>query len=271
MQAERGHVMWIASARWATSWLAVLCALLLAASVVWELQTRRQLHDYAARLFTGGSAAERVESFLHWMEDGAVEEDPATPGVFLPRRDPLLNLNSLEKRNACGTATNAFVNVANTAGIPARRLLLLDGAHSARHVVAEVLIDGRWVVADPLYRALLRDASGRLLSKEQLRYAGTLREATSGIAGYPPEFTYDRTAHVRLAAIPVVGLQLRALLDRAAPGWEESVNWTLYLERSSTLAMMVTGGLLLFCVLVRIGLGWYGRKRMGSSGAVLSP
>ena len=31
---------------------------------------------------------------------------------------------------------------------------------TAKHVVAEVLIDGRWVIADPAYRVLLRDAKG---------------------------------------------------------------------------------------------------------------
>ena len=41
-----------------------------------------------------------------------------------------------------GSATNAFLNLANSAGLLARRLLLLNANQGAKHVDGEVLVTG---------------------------------------------------------------------------------------------------------------------------------
>jgi hypothetical protein len=48
----------------------------------------------------------------------------------------------------CGTATNAFINLADSGRLPARRILLLNSDQGAKHVDAEVLVKGRWIVLD---------------------------------------------------------------------------------------------------------------------------
>ena len=160
----------------------------------------------------------------------------AYPATLLTR-DPEATLNYRQLLAVCGTATNAFLNLARSNGLSVRRLLLLNSDGQASHVVAEVLIDARWVIADPTYHVLLRDARGNLLTRSQLRDPVVFAEATKGIPGYRPEYNYAHFAHVRLSRLPMGGLHLRALLDLLFPKWEESVDWTLLLERESFFAL----------------------------------
>jgi hypothetical protein len=154
------------------------------------------------------------------------------------------------------------LNLARSNGLSARRLLLLTEEGQAKHVVAEVLIDGRWVVADPAYRILLRDTKGHLLTREELRNPTVRAEATSAVPNYPKEYNYENVEHVRLARLPMQGLHLRWILDRATPGWEESVDWTLLLERESFFALCMSASAFVVFVLLRILLGWYADQRL---------
>src|SRR5215469_16931195 len=68
----------------------------------------------------------------------------------------------------CGTATNAFENLAVSGGLAARRLLLLDSSSRTKHVDAEVLVNGRWIVVDPAFRVILRSPDGQTLTRDEL-------------------------------------------------------------------------------------------------------
>jgi hypothetical protein len=131
-----------------------------------------------------------------------------------------------------------------------------------KHVVAEVLIDGRWVIADPAYRVLWRDAAGHLLTREDLRNPAVFAQAIQAVPQYPKEYTYERFAHVRVARVPLLGLRLRWLLDQALPGWEERLDWTLLLERESFFVLCVSGIAFSFFLVVRLLLGWYADHRL---------
>jgi hypothetical protein len=139
---------------------------------------------------------------------------------------------------------------------------LLTPRRTAKHVVAEALIDGRWVVVDPAYRILLRDAHGRPLTRVELRDPVMLAEATHAVPNYSNEYTYENVAHVRLARLPMQGLNLRWILDKFVPGWEERFDWTLLLERESFFALCVSAFAFFVFVLLRIMMGWYADKRL---------
>src|SRR5262249_54302165 len=158
---------------------------------------------------------------LQWIKSGPARPMAGDPAA-LSMRDPETTLNYRQLLAVCGTATNAFLNLARSNGLRARRLLLLGPNGTATHVVAEVLINGRWVIADPVYHVLLRDAHGNLLTRSQLHDAAIFAEATSALPGYNSEYKYERFAHVRMSKLPVEGLRLRRLLDRVFPGWEEA-------------------------------------------------
>ena len=246
---------------WSANLLLLVALVAVTYSAGWEYSVRRYLDGFSDAIVPSSEPAERqAEAILEWMRRG-----PRTVAgnlSVLDGRDPETTLNYQQLLSVCGTATNAFLNLARSNGLSARRLLLMTAEGKAKHVVAEVLINGRWVVADPAYRILLRDAKGRLLTRDELRDPAVFAEATSAVPNYPREYTYEKFAHVRLARLPMQGLHLRRLLDKALPGWEERLDWTLLLERESFFALCVSAFGFVVFVLARIFLGWYADHRL---------
>ena len=138
----------------------------------------------------------------------------ATPAAQLSPRGPEDTLNYRQLLEVCGSATNAFLNLTRSAGVESRRLLLLTPQRTAKHVVAEVYIDGRWVIVDATYRTFIKDAHGNLLTRRNLQNPAIFREATGLIPRYIPDYSYESYAHVRLAALPLHGFHIRWVLDR---------------------------------------------------------
>ena len=246
---------------YAADLLLVTSVLLASCGAVWEYSTRCYLKGFSDAVVPYAATGEqKVQAILAWMEHAPARravgaaENPAA-------RDPENTLNYDGLLRVCGTATNAFVNLADSSGLEARRLLLLSPSRNTNHVVAEVRLDGRWVVVDPLFRVILRDASGRPLTRQELADPSVLQEATRSIAGDEPRYNSATTAHVRLAHIFYIGRYLRRILDSLFPSWDESFDWTLLVERES-YAVLVVGilslVLSLFCRLLLFG---YGKRR----------
>jgi len=162
----------------------------------------------------------------------------------------------------CGSATNAFLNLTRSAGLDTRRLLLLTPEHKTKHVVAEVEIDGRWVVVDPSYRLMLRDAEGHLLTRKELQDPTIFAQATGVVPNYPKEYNYTHFAHVRISRMPLESLHLRTMLNAIAPGWEESLDWSLLLERESFFYLVAAAICTLLFLALRFLLAWYADYRL---------
>lgn len=228
----------------------------------WEYSVRQYLDGFSDAIVPAIATPEqKVEAILDWMRSGpprAVVSDPE----ILAKRDPETTLNYKQLLSVCGTATNAFLNLAKSSGLEARRLLLLGPDRRAKHVVAEVLIAERWVVADPTYRVLMRDRDGRLLTRKDLQDGALFAQATSGLQDYPPEYKYDSFAHVRVARLPLEGLGLRRVLDRVYSGWDEAIDWSLLLERESFFYLVASSILTFFFLFLRVLLGWYADRRL---------
>lgn len=232
-------------------------------SAGWEFSTRSYLKGFSDAIIPASDSPEqKAEAILAWMQRGPARR--GTPDTdALAARNPGNTLNYQKLLDVCGTATNAFVNLAQSSGLPARRLLLLDQNGSSKHVVAEVLIDNRWIVVDPAYRAMLRLPTGRLAGRAELQNSEIFRAATRGIPDYPSSYTYESTVHIRLSRIPLAGRYLRRVLTFLWPSWEESINWTLLLERQSFAAMTFSILLLCFALAMRFCLGWYCSRKAG--------
>jgi hypothetical protein len=247
---------------WGTNSLLLAALLALLYSAGWEYSARRYLDGFSDAIVPDSLPAERqAEAILSWMRGAKSRAVAVDPGA-LSNRDPETTLNYRQLLAVCGTATNAFLNLARSNGLRVRRLLLLTPQHEAKHVVAEVLIDGRWVIADPAYRMLMRDARGRLLTRYDLRNPEIFAEATRGVPNYPKEYTYESFAHVRLSRLPIVGLQLGSILNKTIPDWEERVDWSLLLERESFFACCVSAAACFFFLLLRLSLGWFADHRL---------
>ena len=195
------------------------------------------------------------------MSYGPPRREAPDPSV-LSAHDPTDTLNYRELLAVCGSATNAFLNLSRSSGLDARRLLLISQDRTAKHVVAEVQIGGRWVIVDATYRAFMKDSQGRLLTHTDLQDPRLFQEATAQIPGYVTLYSYERVAHVRVGAFPVLGPVLRRALDTVLPGWDESLDWSLLLERRSFAFFFLSLWALIFFLLLRIVMAWIADHRL---------
>jgi hypothetical protein len=245
------------------SGLLAMAILLTAFSVIWEYSTRKYLRGFSDAIVPVSAAPEeKIQAILDWMARGPTRK-PAGIDGSAPDRDPTETLNYRALLQVCGTATNAFINLADSVGLTTRRLLLLDSQRLAKHVSAEVLVDGRWIVVDPAFRVILRDSQGKPLTRELLMDPRVFSVATANIPGYNPMYSYESTTHIRLGRLPLIGLPLRRLLDAVRPGWEESPILSLIAERKSLAMMLAAISLVIFMLLARASLRWYGEHRLG--------
>ncbi len=206
-------------------------------------------------------AEQKVVAILNWMREEPSRANSVNPEA-LSKRDPETTLTYKQLLNVCGTATNAFLNLARSSDLRVRRLLLLSPNSQTKHVVAEVLIGGRWIVVDPTYRAIMKDARGRYLTRSELRDPAVFAEAAAAIPNYPLEYNYDQFAHVRIARLPFEGLHLRPVLDWVYPGWDEAVDWSLLLERESFFYLVISASAAVFFLIFRAMLAWYADSRL---------
>ena len=247
---------------WSSNLLLVTAFVAMLYSCVREYSVRRYLDGFSDAIVPDGQPAEqKVQAILNWMSAEPSRTIAANPGA-LATRDPEITLNYRQLLNVCGTATNAFLNLARSSDLRVRRLLLLSPERTTKHVVAEVLIGGQWIIVDPTYRVIMKDSRGRYLTRGDLRNPAMFSEAVSAIPNYPREYNYESFAHVRLARLPLDGLHLRGLLGSLYPGWDEAVDWSLLLERESFFYLVLSAAAAMFFLLLRAGLAWYADHRL---------
>src|SRR5258707_8950602 len=148
-------------------------------SCVREYSVRRYLDGFSDAIVPNSLPAEqKVTAILDWMRDEPSRANTTNPEA-LAKRDPEMTLTYRQLLNVCGTATNAFLNLARSSDLRVRRLLLLSPDRSAKHVVAEVLINDRWVIVDPSYRVIMKDTRGRYLTRKDLQDPAVFSQAIS--------------------------------------------------------------------------------------------
>lgn len=247
---------------WTSNSLLAIVFLSLVYSAGWEYSVRQYLKGFSDAVVPAiASPEQKVESILTWMRSGSPRSVAANPEEF-SKRDPEATLNYQQLLAVCGTATNAFLNLSRSAGVSARRLLLLAPDRSTKHVVAEVQLEDRWVIVDPTYRVIMRDPQGRLLTRQELKDPEVFAQAISLIPGYPQVYNYSSYAHVRIARLPLQGLGLRKVLEAVYPGWDEAFDWSLLLERESFFVLVSSASATLLFLLLRAYLGWYADQRL---------
>ena len=227
-----------------------------------EYSVRRYLDGFSDAIVPNSLPEEqKLDAILEWMR-AEPSRAVATNLDELSKRNPEMTLTYSQLLNVCGTATNAFLNLVRSSDLRARRLLLLTPGNNTKHVVAEVLIGGRWIIVDPTYRVILKDAAGHFLTRKDLQDPAIFEQAVSAVPRYPREYTYDHFAHVRLARLPYLGIGLKKVLSTVAPGWEEAIDWSLLLERESFFYLVLSISAILLFLLLRVVLAWYADSRL---------
>ena len=177
---------------WASNALLALDIVGTLATGMWERSVREYVKGFSDAVIPESSTPrEKVEAILTWMRVGPPRREARDPST-LSSHDPTDTLNYRQLLTVCGSATNAFLNLSRSAGLETRRLLLLNPDRTAKHVVAEVKLDGRWVVVDATYRVMMKDARGNLLTRKDLQDPKVFQEAMRQIPGYISEYSYER-------------------------------------------------------------------------------
>lgn len=243
--------------RYSVLFVAVLSIL----SVAWEYWTRAYLKGFSdAILPASSSPQEEITSILNWMSRGPARQE-GEPADLLADRNPNDTLNYKALLRVCGSATNAFINLADSVGLPARRLLLLNSRGSTMHVVAEVWVGDRWIVVDPAYRVILRGMDGEPLTREQLTNQVIFAHAIRGIPGYGSEYDFSETSHLHLGRLGPVGVSLNRTLQRFDPDWDGSPMLSMLVERESLGISFIAVSLFILLSILSVGARIYGNHR----------
>jgi Transglutaminase-like superfamily len=202
-------------------WLSNALLIVTIATTAWtgvrEYSVRQYLKGFSDAIIPEASSPQqKAEAILSWMRLGPPRLEAANTADLSPH-DPVDTLNYRQLLEVCGSATNAFLNLSRSSGLQARRLLLLTPERTTKHVVAEVLLDGKWVIADATYRIFLKDPQGNYLTRQDLKNPEVFRTATSLIPGYVQIYSYENFAHVRIPALPMHGFYIRRTLDGLLP------------------------------------------------------
>jgi hypothetical protein len=227
-----------------------------------EYSVRRYLDGFSDAIVPNVMPEEqRLQAILDWMRAEPSRATAADPDA-LAKRDPEVTLTYKQLLNVCGTATNAFLNLARSSDLRARRLLLLTPDNNTKHVVAEVFMGERWIIVDPTYRVILKDAKGHYLTRKDLQDPAIFDQATGAIPNYLRVYNYEHFGHVRLARLPFLGSGVKKAMDAITPGWEEALDWSLLLERESFFYLVMSVAAMLAFLLLRAVLAWYADSRL---------
>jgi hypothetical protein len=247
-------------------WLSNALLILTIATTAWtgvrEYSVRQYLKGFSDAIIPEASTPQqKAEAILSWMRFGPPRLEAVNSADLSPH-DPVDTLNYRQLLEVCGSATNAFLNLSRSSGLQARRLLLLAPDRTTKHVVAEVLLDGKWVIVDATYRVFMKDPQGNFLTRQDLKNPEIFRQATSLIPNYLPIYSYESFVHVRVSALPLHGFYLRQILDRFFPGWDEHLDWSLLLERRSFLLFFLSTNVMIFFFLARLVLAWFADHKL---------
>lgn len=208
-----------------------------------------------------GTPEQKIQSILDWMAHPPARFVGGIVGT--PNdRSPVDTLNYDALLKVCGTATNAFINLADTSDLLARRLLLVNANGGTKHVDAEVFVHGRWFVVDPTFHVILHGPDGGMLTRQQLADPRVFSQAVQAIPRYDPSYNFERTMHIRLAGIPLIGKPAGQILDSLLPGWQDSAAISLIAERQSLVTLTLALIIALLLALLRLLVRWYGKSRL---------
>lgn len=245
--------------------LAIIAFLLLVYGLAWNYASHRYLKGFADAIIPlEGSAQEKTEALLAWFRHQPQRSDNLVEGAT-NLRDPVNIVQNERLLKVCGSASNAFMNLADAAGLSARRLLLLAPSGGAMHVVAEVRWGDRWVAVDPQQGQVFKDHLGHALTREELHRPEVFHDAISRLPSYNPAYTFERTSHLHLQRLPWVGDLLRRTLDRLSPGWEAVIDWGYVPENPSLWPVLLALPLLFGGIFCRLIVNRHGRSETVAS------
>ncbi len=197
------HLIW-----WTSNFLLLLALFASIGTGVWEDSVRKYLRGFSDAIVPeAATPVDKVEAILTWMRNGPPRFEVTRP-ADVSARDPQDTLNYRQLLAVCGSAMNAFLNCDGARAWKLVDCFFLHPTAAPNTLSRKLNLDGRWVVADPTYRVIPRDAKGSFLTRRDLQNPEIFEQVTSGIPNYAKAYNYDNFAHVRVSALPFQGFQI---------------------------------------------------------------
>jgi len=204
---------------------ALVFALLSAGFYLGYRADRRFLAQIAEQIDGGRrlTDAQRVEQYVdyafHEIRNPRFEEIKPWPVRLYYLTNPLhpgpgdvLRWGS-DYRGGCGSHSRVVHAALEARGVHSRVLLILDDRGHSIHTVIEALVDGRWIVADPLFGIVYHRRDGALATREDLAAdTAFFRTQVDTIPGYDRRYDYDSVTLLNWRKLPIVLPALRSLL-----------------------------------------------------------
>jgi len=249
---------------WSCNLLLVLALAATFYAGVWEYSVRQYLKGVSTAIIpNSASQQQKLEIILARMS--AKPALPAQePGELNSLADLLENLKDEGLFEISDTNLDYFLNLSWSAGLQSRPLYLLSKENQITRSVAEVRLEGRWIIVDPDLHAIMKDAKGNLLSRNDLQHPETSAMGpTNSLSGYLPERPYAKVTNLRIAASPHFESSLWNRLEKFLSKSEEYLHWSPPFERRSFLYLFSSIGSLLCLLSVRAVLAWMADHYLG--------
>jgi hypothetical protein len=156
----------------------------------YELVSGVQFFRRTAGRLTAGKSGDReaLEALMDWTHEN-VRPQYAAPGRLVS--DTFLDIVR-RGWGYCDQSAHVFATLAHFAGYDARLLFLRRADGVSPHTVAEVRVDGRWVVVDPWLGVMLVDRAGNLAGVADLGESAQLSAGYAILGGRIDEDAFRR-------------------------------------------------------------------------------
>jgi hypothetical protein len=222
--------------------LLILCAFCAGISL-WQGLLAVQDNQFADGLCAGLGIAglpppARAMRLSQWV---SAYDDGLPPTAATARPSGLLSPRMIVEHPAyfqanCGSKVWLLCFLAGRAGLQARELRLCDRGHAARHVLCEIMIDGRWAVFDPTADLDFRRSDGEFATAEELRDPRLLAANAARVSGYDARrWRFDYAERLHFEKLPVIGAWLRRAAAQVTGRPASELALPTFLERPRLL------------------------------------
>lgn len=122
------------------------------------------------------------------------------------------DLELTQTDQGCGTHAAIFVEASRVMGLPARLVQLRKDGRTV-HIFSEVLLDGKWVVADATFQQMFRNPQGKFVGARDI-VGNWSAYKDQAAPGYPTdEFDYEEVRYTNWDKVPVVLPAVKGILN----------------------------------------------------------
>ena len=176
--------------------------------------------------------------------------------------------NIVKNGGHCGRRSRLLITLLHKKNIDARKVHLINDnykkyyhSHEYVHAVVEANIDGKWVIADPLYNLVYRNSDGDIASLDEIRLSpsifndGVTRANEKYVEYFEELYTYDNYRKFYWNSLPFGGAAYSFMANKIGSLRANAITTAYILEKPylllSVLSYMASFVIAVFLFLVK--------------------